>query len=143
MCWCATAAQDTTQKESTIDLVSGRNARFLCRKFRLMKRYKLDGAYYYCPVDLTLSVIGGRWKGLVFWNLRAGPKRYGELKKILVGINDKMLSQVLKELENTGVVHRKVYDVVPPKVEYSLTEEGEKLLPVMQLMAGWGEKFEV
>jgi DNA-binding HxlR family transcriptional regulator len=108
-----------------------------------MKRYNLDGTFFYCPVDLTLSVVGGRWKGLVFWNLRDGAKRYGELKKILVGINDKMLSQVLKELEKNGVVNRKVYDVVPPKVEYTLTKEGKKLLPVMQLMSNWGEKFEV
>lgn len=79
----------------------------------------------------------------MFWNLRDGAKRYGELKKILVGINDKMLSQVLKELEKNGVVNRKVFDVVPPKVEYSLTKEGKKLLPVMQLMSNWGEKFEV
>jgi DNA-binding HxlR family transcriptional regulator len=112
-------------------------------KIHTMKRYNLDGTFFYCPVDLTLSVVGGRWKGLVFWNLRDGTKRYGELKKILVGINDKMLSQVLKELEKNGVVNRKVFDVVPPKVEYSLTKEGKKLLPVMQLMSNWGEKFEV
>lgn len=108
-----------------------------------MKRYKLDGTYYYCPVDLTLSVIGGRWKSLVFWNLRDGAKRYGELKKILVGINDKMLTQVLRELEQSGVINRKVYEVIPPKVEYTLTKEGTKLLPVMQLMEKWGSKFEV
>jgi DNA-binding HxlR family transcriptional regulator len=108
-----------------------------------MKRYKLDGMFFYCPVDLTLSVIGGRWKGLVFWNLRNGTKRYGELKKILVGINDKMLTQVLRELEKADIVSRKVYEVIPPKVEYSLTKEGEKLLPVMQMMADWGEKFGV
>jgi DNA-binding HxlR family transcriptional regulator len=108
-----------------------------------MKRYELNGAFYYCPVDLTLSVIGGRWKGLVFWNLREGPKRFGEMKKILVGINDKMLTQVLRELEKSGIVHRKVYEIIPPKVEYSLTKEGKKLLPVMELMSHWGEKFEV
>ena len=108
-----------------------------------MKRYKINGTFYYCPVDLTLSIIGGRWKSLVFWNLRNGTKRYGELKKILVGINDKMLSQVLKELESSGIVNRKVYEVVPPKVEYSLTKEGVKLLPVMQQMSDWGSKFEV
>ena len=108
-----------------------------------MKRYKLDGTYFYCPVDLTLSVIGGRWKGLVFWNLRDGPKRFGEIKRILVSINDKMLTQVLRELEASGVVSRKVYEVIPPKVEYSLTNEGQKLLPIMELMANWGQKFEV
>lgn len=108
-----------------------------------MKRYKLDGTFFYCPVDLTLSVIGGRWKGLVFWNLRDGTKRFGEMKKILVGINDKMLTQVLRELEASGVVSRKVYEVIPPKVEYSLTKEGQKLLPVMELMSNWGKKFEV
>jgi len=114
-----------------------------CIIFALMKRYKIDGTFFYCPVDLTLSVIGGRWKGLVFWNLRDGTKRFGELKKILVGINDKMLTQVLRELEQHGVVNRKVYEVIPPKVEYSLTQEGEKLLPVMMQMQEWGAKFEV
>ena len=113
------------------------------QKRKKMKRYELNGTYYYCPVDLTLSVVGGRWKGLVFWNLRESPKRYGELKKILVAINDKMLSQVLKELEQSGVVSRNDYKSIPPKVEYSLTEEGRKLLPVMQLMSEWGNKFEV
>jgi DNA-binding HxlR family transcriptional regulator len=108
-----------------------------------IKRYNLDGTFFYCPVDLTLSVIGGRWKGLVFWNLRDGARRYGELKKILIGINDKMLSQVLKELEKSGVVERKVFEVMPPKVEYSLSEEGKKLLPVMRLMSEWGGKFEI
>jgi DNA-binding HxlR family transcriptional regulator len=108
-----------------------------------MKRYNLNGVYYYCPVDLTLSVIGGRWKSLVFWNLRNGAKRYGELKKILVGINDKMLTQVLRELESSGIVSRKVHEVIPPKVEYSLTGEGENLLPVMQQMSEWGSRFEV
>lgn len=108
-----------------------------------MKRYKLDGTYFYCPVDLTLSVIGGRWKGLVFWNLRDGPRRFGELKKQLVGINDKMLTQVLRDLEQAGILSRKVYEVIPPKVEYTLTKEGKKLLPVMEMMSKWGTKFEV
>lgn len=107
----------------------------------MVNRYKLNGTYFYCPVDLTLAVIGGRWKGLVFWNLRHGPKRYGELKKILVGINDKMLSQVLKELENNAIVHRHDYKEIPPKVEYSLTDKGKELLPVMQMMESWGNQF--
>ncbi|NOS93861.1 MAG: helix-turn-helix transcriptional regulator [Cyclobacteriaceae bacterium] len=108
-----------------------------------MKRYKLDGTIYYCPVDLTLSVIGGRWKSLVFWNLRDGAKRYGEIKKILYGINDKMLTQVLRELEQSGIVNRVVCEKTPPKVEYSLTDEGLNLLPVMKQMAEWGGKYEL
>jgi DNA-binding HxlR family transcriptional regulator len=108
-----------------------------------MKRYKLNGTYYYCPVDLTLQIVGGRWKGIVIWNLREEKKRFSELKRILVTISDKMLSQVLRELEEQGVVSRKVYEVVPPKVEYSLTDEGKKLLPIMQSMNDFGQKFVV
>lgn len=108
-----------------------------------MKRYKLNGTYYYCPVDLTLHIVGGRWKGIVIWNLKEGTKRFSELKRILVTINDKMLSQVLRELEEQGVVSRKVYEIVPPKVEYSLTKEGKKLLPIMQAMNDFGQKFQV
>lgn len=107
-----------------------------------MKRYMLNGTYYYCPVDLTLNIVGGRWKGIIIWNLRDEKKRFSELKKTLVTINDKMLSQVLKELEVQGVVSRKVHDVIPPKVEYALTKEGKKLLPIMQAMNDYGQKFE-
>lgn len=108
-----------------------------------MKRYNLNGTYYYCPVDLTLHVIGGRWKGIVIWNLRAGPMRFSHIKKALVTINDKMLSQVLRELEAHGVVYRKVFEVVPPRVEYGLTAEGEKLLPIMEAMDQYGTRFEI
>jgi DNA-binding HxlR family transcriptional regulator len=108
-----------------------------------MKKYKLNGTYYYCPVDLTLQIIGGRWKGIVIWNLRHGKMRFSELKKALVVINDKMLSQVLKQLEEQGVVKREVCEVMPPKVEYSLTPEGLKLLPIMEQMEFYGNKFEV
>ncbi len=106
-----------------------------------MQRYKLNGTFYYCPVDLTLHIVGGRWKGIVIWNLRENSMRFSELKKVLVTINDKMLSQVLKELETQGVVDRKVHEIVPPKVEYSLTVEGRKLLPIMQAMSDYGQKF--
>lgn len=106
-----------------------------------MKRYKINGTFFFCPVDLTLHIVGGRWKGLVLWNLRNGPRRYGELKRILVIINDKMLSQTLRELEEHGVIHRRVFDVIPPKVEYSLTEEGLKLLPIMQAMSEYGNNY--
>lgn len=108
-----------------------------------MIRYNLNGTFYYCPVDLTLQIVGGRWKGIVIWNLREDKKRFSELKRILVTINDKVLSQVLKDLVEQGVVHRKVNEVVPPNVEYSLTEEGKKLLPIMQAMSDYGQKFQV
>lgn len=108
-----------------------------------MKRYNLNGTFFYCPVDLTLQIAGGRWKGILIWNLRENPLRFSELKRILVTINDKMLSQVLRELEEQGVIHREVYQVVPPKVVYSLTEEGKKLLPIMKAMNDYGSKFEV
>ncbi len=108
-----------------------------------MNRYKLNGTYFYCPVDLTLRIVAGRWKGLVIWNLRYKPKRFGELKKILVTINDKMLTQTLRDLEVHGVVTRKVHSVVPPKVEYALSKEGKKLLTIMQGMSDYGEKFKV
>lgn len=108
-----------------------------------MNRYNLNGTFFYCPVDLTLQIVGGRWKGIVIWNLRANEMRFSELKRVLVTINDKMLSQVLKELEEQGVVKREVYNVFPPKVIYSLTPEGEKLLPIMQAMNDYGLKFQV
>jgi DNA-binding HxlR family transcriptional regulator len=108
-----------------------------------MKRYKLNGTFFYCPVDLTLQIVGGRWKGIVIWNLREERMRFNELKKVLVTINDKMLSQVLRELEQQGIVHRTVYEVVPPKVDYCLTEEGKKLLPIMQAMNDYGQQFAV
>lgn len=76
-------------------------------------------------------------------NLRENKLRFSALKKALVTINDKMLSQVLKELEVQGIVSRKVYELVPPKVEYALTKEGKKLLPIMQSMNDYGQKFEV
>jgi DNA-binding HxlR family transcriptional regulator len=108
-----------------------------------MKRYQLDGTFFYCPVDLTLQIVGGRWKGIVIWNLRQGALRFGELKRILVRINDKVLSQVLKDLEAHGIVKRVVIELIPAKVEYSLTEEGLKLLPIMQAMSDYGATFEV
>lgn len=103
-----------------------------------MKKYHLNGTIFYCPVDLTLSVVGGRWKGLIIWTLREEPKRFNELKRLLVTINDKMLSQTLKKLVEQGVVNRKSYNEIPPKVEYSLTEMGKELLPIFILMQKWG-----
>ena len=103
-----------------------------------MKTYKLNGTIYYCPVDLTLSVIGGRWPGLIMWSLRDSTKRFNEIKRELVTINDKMLSQTLKKLVEQGVLNRESFNEVPPKVEYSLTDTGKEILPILYMMQDWG-----
>ncbi|NOY50894.1 MAG: helix-turn-helix transcriptional regulator [Chlorobi bacterium] len=105
-----------------------------------MKTYQLNGTIYYCPVDLTLSVIGGRWQGLVIYSLREKAKRFNEIKRELVTINDKMLSQTLKKLVEQEILNRKSYNEIPPKVEYSLTEKGKKLLPIFTQMEKWGKE---
>lgn len=91
-----------------------------------------------CPVTYTLHKIGGRWKPLILFHLTATPKRYGELKKAIPAITEKMLIQHLKELEADGLVDRKAMPVVPPHVTYSLTVAGQALAPVLNAMAAWG-----
>ena len=91
-----------------------------------------------CPVDRTLRVIGGRWKALILYYLRGGPKRFNELRRMMPSVTQRMLTQHLRELEADGVIDRKVFPVVPPHVEYSLSAIGVSLLPVMDAMADWG-----
>jgi DNA-binding HxlR family transcriptional regulator len=92
-----------------------------------------------CPTYYTLSVIGGRWKSAILFHLgREGVIRYGQLKKLLPPIAHRTLSQQLKELQLHGVISRKQYNEMPPKVEYSLTKKAEKLLPIFNLMNQWG-----
>lgn len=98
---------------------------------------------FYCPVKLTADVIGGKWKPLILFYLEGGTKRFGELQKRIPGLTKKMLTQHLRELERDQVIHRKVYAVVPPKVEYSLTRHGESLKPILKLMSAWGTKHRV
>lgn len=95
---------------------------------------------FYCPVKLTTDVIGGKWKPLILFYLEGGTKRFGELRKLIPGMTKKMLTQHLRDLERDEVIRRKVYAVVPPKVEYSLTKHGESLKPILQLMSAWGAK---
>jgi DNA-binding HxlR family transcriptional regulator len=92
-----------------------------------------------CPAEATLGVIGGRWKVPILWHLLGGTMRFSELRRALGGVTQKMLSQQLRELERDGVVNRKVYAEVPPKVEYSLTERGRSLRPVVDSMCKWGK----
>lgn len=94
-----------------------------------------------CPVTFTLSKIGGRWKPLILYHLSAGPLRYGELKKAIPAITEKMLIQHLKELEVDKLVNRDVKPVVPPHVTYSLTPCGQALSPVLKAMAEWGQYY--
>ncbi len=95
-----------------------------------------------CPVTTALSIIGGKWKVIILWHLKeGGVKRFGELQRLVVGISQKMLTQELRDLENSGLVTRKVYPVVPPKVEYSLTEIGWSLKPVLEHLSAWGSEY--
>ncbi len=92
-----------------------------------------------CPVETALDVLAGKWKILILWYLRRETKRFNELQKLLPRTTQKMLIQKLRELEEDGIVHREVYPVVPPKVEYSLTEYGQSLKPILKQLYLWGE----
>ena len=92
-----------------------------------------------CPAEQTLVVIGGSWKVPIVWHLaRHGPRRFSDLRRDLGGVTAKVLTQQLRDLEAHGVVSRKVYAQVPPKVEYTLTARGKSLLPIVQAMCKWG-----
>jgi DNA-binding HxlR family transcriptional regulator len=93
-------------------------------------------------VTAALSVIGGKWKTIILWHLQDGVKRFGELQRLVKGISQKMLTQELRDLEQAGLVGRKVYPVVPPKVEYSMTELGWSLKPLLEQMCEWGEMYQ-
>lgn len=96
-----------------------------------------------CPINYTLSVIGGKWKLIILWYLYNNKiKRYGEIYKYLDGITHKTLSNQLKELEASGLIHRKEYPQIPPKVEYSVTEKGVTLIPILKAMCEWGTKHQ-
>ena len=94
----------------------------------------------HCAVDYAFQRIGGKYKGRILWVLRDGVMRYGELKRAIIGITPKMLTQTLKELEADDLVSRKVYLEVPPRVEYTLTGTGRELIPFISQMRSWGEK---
>lgn len=93
-----------------------------------------------CPVEATLELIGGKWKGVILYHLLEKTYRFGELKKLMPGVTQRMLTKQLRELESDGIINRKVYAEVPPKVEYSLTEVGEGLRDVVMKMRDWGKK---
>ncbi|TVY10734.1 winged helix-turn-helix transcriptional regulator [Paenibacillus cremeus] len=95
---------------------------------------------YNISVEATLEVIGGKWKCVILCHLIRGKKRTSDLKRLMPGITQKMLTQQLRELEEDGIVHRIVYNQVPPKVEYELSEYGHSLEPILHALCDWGEK---
>lgn len=94
-----------------------------------------------CPVEATISVIGGKYKSLILWHLREKTLRFSELRKVIPNATSKMMTQQLRELEADNLIHREVYPVVPPKVEYSLTDFGRELSPILLAMFDFGETY--
>ena len=94
-----------------------------------------------CPVESTLELIGGKYKALILWHLSDKTLRFSELRKAISGATAKMLTQQLRELESSNLIHREVFPIVPPKVEYSLTELGRSLLPILVSMRDWGDAY--
>lgn len=103
--------------------------------------FLIDGRKFHCALDVTMTFIGGKWKTVVLWYLRKDKKRFSELKKHIPDITEKMLSLQLKQLEQDGIVARKVYPEVPPRVEYFLTDFGKTLIPMLEEMAKWGREL--
>lgn len=93
---------------------------------------------YDCYIQVTLEVIGGKWKTLILWYLIDGKKRFSELRRLIPGCTQRMLTHQLRELERDGIIAREIYRQVPPKVEYSLTGSGESLVPILKLACDWG-----
>ncbi|NVI86127.1 helix-turn-helix domain-containing protein [Actinomadura sp. BRA 177] len=95
---------------------------------------------YVCGIDAAMDVIGGKWKVLILWALNERPHRFGELRRELPGVTEKVLAAQLRELELDGIVHREAYDEVPPRVEYSLTSLGISLNEALSPLGAWGRK---
>lgn len=107
------------------------------RRYRYDANLSTEG----CPVKTTLDVIGGKWKAIILYHLIDGPKRFNEFRRLYPEITQFMLTLQLRELERDGIIHREVYKQVPPKVEYSLTEFGATLKPIILSMRNWGETY--
>jgi DNA-binding HxlR family transcriptional regulator len=105
-----------------------------------MARRKIDDGNV-CPIETTLDILGGKWKGMVLHRLLSGTVRFNELRRAVPNVTQRMLTRQLRELERDGVIQRKVYAEVPPKVEYSLTDFGMSLKPILTAMNDWGERY--
>ena len=95
----------------------------------------------HCPVEATLGLVGGKYKALILWKLMSGAMRFSELRRAVPGATPKMLTQQLRELEHDGLVHREIFPVIPPRVEYSLTPFGLSIRPVLESMYAWGTGY--
>lgn len=101
----------------------------------------MENNEFICPVEITLRRIGGKYKALILWHLMAGTLRYSELHRLMPNATDKMLTQQLRELEKDGMIRREVFPVVPPRTEYSLTEFGRSISPILEEMRRWGQGY--
>lgn len=102
---------------------------------------KFKNKQFKCSLDVSVDLIGGKWKVLILWRLKNGIMRFNELKRTIPNVTQKMLTQQLRELEEDGLISRKVYAEVPPKVEYSLTQCGKSLIPIFKEICDWGDKY--
>lgn len=103
---------------------------------------KNEKKVFHCNVELTIDIIGGKWKPLIIHHIgNSGVIRYGELKRKIPSINERVLSRQLRELEEHELISRKVYDELPPKVEYSVTDIGKTLIPILNELGEWGKKY--
>ncbi len=102
---------------------------------------EINSKTYGCPVEVAMEKIAGKWKILIIWHLLRKTRRFGELRRKIPGVTQKMLTQQLRELEADEIVNRKVYPEVPPKVEYSLTSDGQSLGPVLMHLLKWGNDY--
>lgn len=105
-----------------------------------MSTAKRRAKKFNCPVEVTLDVIGGKWKSVILWQLRGEAKRYRDLRNLIPNITVRMLTNQLRELEQDGVIKRVVFAEVPPRVEYLLTDSGKSLRPILDSMCAWGKK---
>lgn len=92
-----------------------------------------------CPIETVINVLGGKWKPVIYWHLIESTKRFSDLEKLIPAVSQKMLTQHLRDLEREGVIERTIHPVVPPKVEYALSDYGKTLIPVLEVMCAWGE----
>jgi DNA-binding HxlR family transcriptional regulator len=107
-----------------------------------MRNRKAGYACKHCPVETTLDIIGGKWKGVILYHIMTKTRRFNEMRRLMPGVSQRMLTLQLRELEKDGVIHREIFPVVPPKTEYSLTAFGETLKPIIQEMKRWGDYYE-